>query len=682
LIIQSVIRRWSTMRFYHAYRSRIYYVSAVSIQKVIRGTQLRMALRQYLSATKIQKHWRGHIVFRAYDEHKASVKIQRIWRGFQCYTDFIFTMADIVVAQRIARRWLAKRHASRLRQRKKQLEYHEAAADIQRIWRGYKAHMTMLFSLVHIIVAQSVVRRYIARTNYEELLAVRRIQSAWKSRYLRWKWREVVTEYHSVSVESATIIQKTWRGFFDYSNYVITRFEQEAAISIQRCWRGFWQYSHFVILQFEVVRIQAFIRGHQERTWLFFQRECATVIQAAARRFLAGRERQKKKLLSVILSSVVTSTRLKNVTKRIQRWWRYKTRSSKEKAAGLVIERFFIMVKVEVDREIRRRHKKNQAKREKRRRRKKEADEKLLERVWLTTLKSDEQVADTARHVEQVAAFELVNRRQKRAAASYQHSHNQIQGNLDNYHPSVLPPPQQQGQPTGHFHLGVNGLPPPQLEEQSSYVISNGSMNDEVEVQAQNVVNSQHQPAEYNNNMSRNYSRARSRERNMSGYTNSNFNFSEDAILRQNIASSSNPRQTYVPAQTVDTDALSDVSGITSPSVFNRMPSRFATFSRKELSDDLSLEEAWIDAEINQGKEKRRTDDQYIQRHGLRKGSGQHVSSKMATKPNQQSQSAAAANNADYGIQKAILPSASRSRSAKRGVSNTDHALRDTHHQP
>jgi len=45
----------------------------------------------------------------------------------------------------------------------------EAATDIQKIWRGYRAHMEMSFSLVQIIVAQSVARWRLAIVKYEPM---------------------------------------------------------------------------------------------------------------------------------------------------------------------------------------------------------------------------------------------------------------------------------------------------------------------------------------------------------------------------------------------------------------------------------------------------------------------------------------------------------------------------------
>ena len=78
------------------------------------------------------------------------------------------------------------------------------------------------------------------------------------------------------------------------------------------------------------------------------------------------------------------------------------------------------------------------------------------------------------------------------------------------------------------------------------------------------------------------------------------------------------------PAESIDADDdASVVSGITSASFFAKSPpapnpsSRFKTYNRNQLNDDYSLEEAWVDTEVNHMKEKTRSDDRYMKRYGL-----------------------------------------------------------------
>lgn len=134
----------------------------------------------------------------------------------------------------------------------------------------------------------------------------------------------------------------------------------------------------------QIVKIQAVIRGHQERSWQAFQRECATVIQAASRRYLDRKDCHNESMISVLIAAASNSLRMRNAAKRLQRWWLDEMWVRREKEAALIIERFFIFVKREVEREVMALKKK---KKEKRKLRKlKQSDDWILERAWLNTM--------------------------------------------------------------------------------------------------------------------------------------------------------------------------------------------------------------------------------------------------------------------------------------------------------
>ena len=135
LIVQSVVRRWLSIRFVNEYRAELMNLMAITIQKFVRGWKAQSDLKAYKSARKIQK----------------------IWRGFQTYTDYLFTIADIIIVQRTMRQWLACRRVNEMRR----IRDNHAAVCIQKIWRGYSSHMNMILSLVNIIIVQ--VRRLISR---------------------------------------------------------------------------------------------------------------------------------------------------------------------------------------------------------------------------------------------------------------------------------------------------------------------------------------------------------------------------------------------------------------------------------------------------------------------------------------------------------------------------------------
>lgn len=173
------------------------HLAAVLIQSIVRGNQSRTAVRLYIAIRKIQAAWRaftprqryvtyiaarkiqacwrryiprqGFVTFiaaRCIQKNWRSVKakqevsllrseflaaslIQSVWRGFVCYTDFVFTLSDIVAAQRIARGYLSRKTyagviRSNIERKNDQLK---GAVGIQRIYRGFQARQTYWYTL-------------------------------------------------------------------------------------------------------------------------------------------------------------------------------------------------------------------------------------------------------------------------------------------------------------------------------------------------------------------------------------------------------------------------------------------------------------------------------------------------------------------------------------------------------
>jgi len=208
-----------------------------------------------------------------------------------------------LVVQRTARQWLAVRKTNQLRQER-------AALVLQSAWRRKKAQINLLYSLVHIILVQSLARRFLAKKQVEG----RRKES-----------------------EKNASVQR--------------RFDV-AATKIQKSWRGFWGFSHYVIVQYDITRIQALMRGKLARNAFNLKLGCAILIQATVRRFLSRKAASVKLIERSITVSRALELRERNAVKHIQFWWRIVLDWMKEKKAALIIERFFIFVKKEVDREL------------------------------------------------------------------------------------------------------------------------------------------------------------------------------------------------------------------------------------------------------------------------------------------------------------------------------------------
>lgn len=314
-------------------------------------------------------------------------------------------------------------------------------------------------------------------------------------------------------------MQAAWRGYTIRAGRGTAAAKHDAAVVLQKSWRGYWEFTAFVLLRHGIVQTQALIRGNQDRDWLNFQHECASVIQSGVRSYIVKNMLKEQKSATLAVNAVATGIRMKNAACMIQLCWRSYRQTVNEKKAAIVIERFFIFVKEEVDKEMARIELSKKEKRHKKKRRRKEKEDKLLERVWLNTVRieSDKKkgVAEKKRNVSASTKNKEVSNRNGMALK------------------------ERKGEKAEAHH--VRG--------------------------------------------------------------------SSDA---------------FPPASTIHADDDSDVSGITSPSVFTRdttsmlpAPSRFKNLSRKELRDDLSLEEAWIDTEVHEAKEKLRSEKIYIAKYGL-----------------------------------------------------------------
>ncbi|KAG7346235.1 IQ calmodulin-binding motif-containing protein [Nitzschia inconspicua] len=289
------------------------------------------------AVVRIQSAWRAYKTMKLYKQERAAVKIQSTWRGFQAYTDYIFLIVDVLVVQRKVRQWLAVKRIDSLRKDR-------AALVVQTAWRRHQAQRNLLYSLVHIIMVQSIARRLLSKS----AVALKR------------------KEYE----ERMTILQK----------------KNNAAIVIQKAWRGFWGYSHFVIVRYEISRIQALMRKRLAKRQCKLRLGCIILIQATARRFLARNAVIDMAIKDALIASKSQELRERNAANHIQFWWRIVLDWTKEKKAALTIERFFIFVKGEVDREIRKREIKRIAKEKKRKERRRQSEDNLLEKVWLNTL--------------------------------------------------------------------------------------------------------------------------------------------------------------------------------------------------------------------------------------------------------------------------------------------------------
>ena len=406
--IKSAIKIQAVWRGIQAYSAFIFYlVDIMLIQRSVRcwiakrDVQQRRMMR---SSVQIQSAWRRYVVYHSYSQfkavlllqavfrgytirvqnkrHRAATTIQTEWRCFSAYTDYIFVLADIIRIQNATRRWLTKREVA-----SRKMKF--AAVILQSKWRAYDAFSSYKATVQRILKIQCVARSHIAKNVLYETKMERSAITIQKS-FRRFSARQSLLH----DFVQVILIQSLVRRFVARSLVRRMRIHNdmvksnEAATLIQSAWRGFWQYSHYVILQYEVVRIQSVIRGKLFRNDFNLQLGCSIMIQAAVRRFLAMKKVHRLKVTEVWTGGQVQGIIDVQACRRIQFWWRVVLECRREKNAALIIERFFLMIKREIENEIVRREKSKLEKRKKRHREKREDDDKLLERAWLNTVDS------------------------------------------------------------------------------------------------------------------------------------------------------------------------------------------------------------------------------------------------------------------------------------------------------
>lgn len=302
IVIQSYMRRWICER---RLKKTVDYV--VAIQKVFRGWLARDRVEdQHYCATQIQRVARGYIATLAvYEDIYKVTLIQSYVRMKLAVEDAIYRMALIIQVQSIIRGYLV---------RKRMDEVTRAATVVQTAWRGYYDYTSYQYDLLDVKLVQCLVRRRAATifvANERRLRAQRHkelmdrsatiIQAQWRSydctmnylHYLadvlivqnavrRWHAAKLVSTYRHERDEAAAVkIQRTWRGFVCYADYMFTVSDivtmqscarrwlaltnygqmkearnQAAAEMIQRNWRGSVGRNEALMKQVEIIICQ------------------------------------------------------------------------------------------------------------------------------------------------------------------------------------------------------------------------------------------------------------------------------------------------------------------------------------------------------------------------------------------------------------------------------------------
>lgn len=339
--IQAIWRCILAQEFY------IQSVSAIKIQKHWRRMIYHAAYKRFLAARQIQSRWRIVLAKETLLCHKAervaAIAIQSAWRGYLYYTNYLFSLCDVVKVQSIVRRHQAKKKLKALRVCKA----NEAAVSIQKSWRGFYAYTCFLITLSEIIKIQSLARKFLER---KRILAYRTtmIQKTWRGHVCSYKYacmrnaairvqsqirralaqRNFNEHMATRKYASAVLIQKTWKRHFCRSNYMyivsdITKVQTEvrrflaqklfyemwekhaiqSAVKIQAKWRCYFACTNYLFVREDVIKLQAMARGFLARnTFLeLFSQKCNLSVRSIQKEW---RRHQDQKHYRGILTKV------------------------------------------------------------------------------------------------------------------------------------------------------------------------------------------------------------------------------------------------------------------------------------------------------------------------------------------------------------------------------------------
>eukprot|EP00980_Cylindrotheca_fusiformis_P029615 scaffold23624_cov142-Cylindrotheca_fusiformis.AAC.1 len=421
LIAQSAVRRYLAIKRAH----RMKYKNLILFQAIVRGFSARKIVRRHIAARKIQS----------------------AWRGFVSYADYMFLIADVVTAQKFARIWLATRAADRMRDAKWGATIIQSACRVV-LCKAKARRVAIVRELARMATKtaekedraatsiQTLVRGLQTRSAYMAYLAARKIQAFWRCRNLRngyTCYRAAVTIQSRLramkarqdivilrgEVLAATLIQSAWRGFLSYTDYIFTvsdvvtvqkvsrgfltrrnkgivvtealserRKRINAATSVQKGCRGLLARQKYWYTLGCTMQIQSWIRGRLVMLQLRREEKARLRLQSVARRYLSRQEYVQKKFIFLLRQSA-EQERLKKVAALViqDRARKYMHRRKRDGAAQ-TIQRFFLLVRIDVKQIVQASKRRRHWRKQKPRKDFDVGNNDLLEDAWVRALSS------------------------------------------------------------------------------------------------------------------------------------------------------------------------------------------------------------------------------------------------------------------------------------------------------
>jgi abnormal spindle-like microcephaly-associated protein len=230
IVIQSLFRRWRVRKQHLRLNA-----AAVLLQKSVRrffasalvGSLLMakdLDQQEHRSAISIQRIARGTTAQKSFRRHKAAKMIQKTWRCYTIHVDFMLAMISSIMIQSAVRRWRSYD------------DFHIARYGViqfQAMARGAAQRRKQSATISGIVSLQSLVRGMLVR-------------------YMR----------RHLDV-TASIMQKVVRGFLCRVEIEIQNF---AAVEIQKVWRGYSANVDFMVAAISAIKIQSIVRQRTARS--------------------------------------------------------------------------------------------------------------------------------------------------------------------------------------------------------------------------------------------------------------------------------------------------------------------------------------------------------------------------------------------------------------------------------
>ena len=580
----------SHVRGFQARFAVLLFLKVRLIQAFWRGTKERHAWVIYRSSRKIQAAWRGSIPRRSYNQYRAAVRIQSCWRRASARDEYVKYTSPSSAGVRI-KRWLIfrrdnsnwvyfiTRHRAAIRiqtwfrSQRDFVNYEQyrrltvAAIVIQKAWRGFLCYTDYIFTVADIITVQRVCRGFIGRHRAYHI------------------WLQIKQE------ESAFIIQRVYRGHRVRSgpelHSLVVQYRERRynfATIIQRHWRGFDKKRRYWYLLGCCLQAQRIIRGSMVRMRLVKERESVVMIQSVMRRYMAREKVMQLRFTLILRRSAENEIRTRIAAKKVQFWYKRVLQNRREHRSACKIQGFFLMVKAMVEREVRA-EKKRRKLRKLMKNRTPAIDEMLLEDAWADSVSPrNEPRPDIVRRAEMAAANALNgshggsrSRRSSSPSVSHHLQTSKSAENTSNAANSKIHHRTGSGGGVAKVRTGVT--------VHRSFTLSTRAERKRQDQEAASRAGSQYNQKNYPPSV----------------YTTKVYG--DHVSIAPYIMKEHQDEPGHHPD---DDDCLSEVSGLTSAASHFRQPppARLKTLTKRDLDDDFSLEEAWIDTEILSVKER------------------------------------------------------------------------------